>query len=220
MTILANFQDPALWWFRKGFTEAAQRVGEPAVVFSMWNPQNAPEAGIPYCPHCWVDEYSHPDPMCPYCFGTGFAGGIRKAWFANVIRTNPSQKNAVDQKMGRLAGEDAVLDLPWFMDVWEFDFAVFVNGWNVGEDGSYTPVEQEAWKIAAAPQSKFMKTGSVQYSKKIKIATKCDIKRVNMNAPILGVRWQSLPELDSSAFFCPTPAGDPALPIVMASAQV
>ena len=220
MTVLANFQDPALWWFRKAFEEGAQRIGEPVVALSMWNAQNAPEAGIAHCPRCWTEGYGHPDPLCPYCFGTGWEGGIRKAWFCNAIRTNPSQQNAVDQKMGRLAGESAVLDLPWYCDVWEFDFALFINGWSLGEDGRYSPLEQEAWQIAAAPQVKYMKTGSVQYSGKIKISVKADIKRVNMdNSPILGVKWQTLPQLSSTAFFCPTQQGEPSLPVVLASSS-
>lgn len=221
MTVLSNYQDPAIWWFRKGFEEAAQMYGEPAVLLSMWNEQNAPEAGIAHCPECWNEVYGQAYPLCPVCFGTGWNGGIRKAWFTNVIRTNPSQKNAVDQKMGRLAGEDAVLDFPWQAELWEFDFALFVNGWKIDPDtGKYAPVEQEAWQIASTPQVKWMKTGSVQYSNVNKIASRADIKRVNVAHPIMTLEWQTLPLLSSSAYFAPTEKGSSSLPVVMASSGI
>lgn len=223
MAVLRNYRDPAVNLFRKQFNEAAQWWGEPAVLFSMWNPQNVQNQDLPiaHCPHCWDDDYGQSNTsggICPYCFGTGFTGGIRKAWFTNVIRTNPSQTNKIDKLQGHLAGEEATMQAPWQADLWEKDFVLFVNGWEETDvSGIYAPLVQEAWQIAAPPQVKNIKDGSSNYSKMVKICSKCDIKRVNMNHPIMNVEWAALPQLNSDAFFVPTPKGEDSMGALLAS---
>lgn len=224
MAVLHNYRDPAVNMFRKQFQEAAQWWGEPAILLSMWNAQNAENQNPPVerCPQCWSGTYGQANPKCPVCFGTGWKGGIRKAWFANVLRTNPAQTNRVDKKQGHLAGEEATLDIPWQADMWEFDFVLFVNGWSLdpNEPGAYLPDVQEAWKIAAPPQTKYLKDGSSNYAGFNKISSKCQIKRVNMDLPVTAVHWASLPSLNSDAFFAPTPSSPSGLGVVMSSSSI
>lgn len=222
MAVLHNFRDPAVNMFRKQFNEAAQWWGEPAVLFSLYNPQNTADLDPPveHCPACWSPVRAQANPKCPVCFGTGWKGGIRKAWFTNVLRTNPAQVNKVDKAQGRLAGEEATLDIPWQADLWEFDVVLFINGWNAEGDGDYTPAVQEAWKVSAPPQVKYLKDGSSNYSSLVKISSKCQIKRINMALPITSVHWASEPSLNSDAFFAPTPSGNSGMGVVLASSSI
>ena len=212
MAVLHNYRQSSLMWLQKAINEANQWVGEPCLVLSMWNPQNAPANGISRCPHCWDTVYGNSEPdgnVCPYCYGTGWEGGIRKGWFINAVKSNPAYKNQVDKKMGRLAGADAVLLLPGVCDVWEFDYALFINGGQINDDGSHTPVAKEAWKISAPPQIKFLKDGSGNYSIALRAGEKTDVKAINMSHPITNITFDSVPDLSTLAYFAPSPAGEP-----------
>ena len=213
-----NYRAASLNWLQKGVQEVGQWVGEPCLVLAMYNPQNAPAEGIKHCPLCWSPIYKQSSTsggICKACYGTGWEGGIKQGWFINAVRTNPSFTNNVDRKMGHLSGAKASLLLPGCCDVWEFDFVLFINGWEKTAEGNFKPMLKEAWQISTAPQSRFLKDGSINYSTISRAGSKVDIGAINMDHPISQITFDQIPNLTASAFFAPTPQApfNPGAPI-------
>ena len=149
MTLLRSQKIGGVRYIRKAVREALEAEGELAIYYQMYNPQNS--AGVPRCTHCLNGAYQQSDwgasMICPYCFGTTFAGGIRQAWFTPLLFSKPDVRDE-HHPYGDLAEQTSDLYLPDFISAWKGDFAVRINGlvWTArSEDGSV--IEKDTFVI-------------------------------------------------------------------------
>lgn len=195
MTVLNQQNNSGVHLFRQWVTEAHELEGELCLVLSMYNPQNS--EGIDRCPVCTNSSYDQSDyegfdtdtEFCPACFGTTYKGGIRKAYIAPLLLNEPTLRNQVDNN-GSIASYSVDFQFPYWLDIFEFDFVLRLNGWDIQEEGNglytVTPKTIEAYKLQV-PKIYTVKDGFGYMGSDQKIASKATGISVNTEHPICNI---------------------------------
>ena len=195
MTVLNQQTNTGTNLFRQWVTEAHELEGELCLVLSMYNAQNS--EGIERCPTCSNPSYLQSDyegfdsdsEICPDCFGTTYKGGIRKAYIAPLLLSEARLQNQVDTN-GDIASYVIDFQFPFWLEIFEFDFVLRLNGWNIQEEGNglytVTPKIIEAYQLQI-PKIYTVKDGFGYMGESQKIASKATGTSVNTNNPILNI---------------------------------
>lgn len=216
MTVLRNQKLGGIRWLKKSVREALELNGELGIYYQMYNPQNA--EGVPRCSHCFEAGYAQPystapQGICPYCFNTTYEGGIKQAFFVPLLFSKPDISDD-HQPYGDLAQQRAKVYFPDYIESWEHDFVVRINGFNLVSENPFkiTPSAVEVWKIQT-PQVSIVKDGLSQIGSFQKIGSHAVASLVNIPHPIAKMAF-SAPYLSR---FTPTPKQGPLLNASFAS---
>ena len=195
MVVLNSWKNSGRSLLKKNVQEAFQWLGENAVVLSMFNSQNAGDT--PRCVHCWDPDYGQSDTsgrICPYCYGTGYEGGIRKMWCCPIITSQPDFAQLYENK-GQLAEEILNFQLPDYVEVWQDDFILRLNGWQTKEENNsfvMNPAITRAYELAT-PQLQFVKDGFGYMGSVQRIGSVTIGSAVNIKHPICSLLLNGLP---------------------------
>ena len=196
MVVLNSWKPSGRDILRKNVQEAFQWLGENALVLSMFNSQNAGD--VPRCPYCYDGIYGASDTsgkICPYCYGTSYEGGIRAMWLCPILPSEPAFAELYEAK-GQMAQELLRFQLPDYVEVWQDDFILRLNGWEAKEEaGTFTmlPSISRAYEIDT-PQPQFVKDGLGYMGTEQRIGTVAFGVAVNIKHPICSVLLEGLPE--------------------------
>ena len=197
MTILNDRKNGGINLFREWATEAGEFQGELCLVLQMYNPQNS--EGIERC-ECYNEMYGQSDyqgslECCPLCFGTTFKGGVRNSYIAPLLISEPNLSNQVKPN-GSIATYTANFQFPWYVDVFEFDYVLRLNWWDITQndqkEGMYTvkPLKTEAWQIQT-PHIYTVKDGLGYMGSGQKTGSKAQGSLVNFNNPIMKIALET-----------------------------
>ena len=199
MVVVNTYKNSGPEILKKCVQEAQQWLGEPALVLSMWNSQNA--KNTPRCKHCYNPAYGQSntgDDICPYCYGTTYEGGIRAMWLCPIIVSNPEYTQLYDRR-GQLAEQWINFQLPDYVEVWQNDFILRLNGWenvdNVTTDGQYLsmrPLISRGYQLDT-PTPKYVKDGYGYLGTAQRVATIAQGAVINTEHPINNVCLAGVP---------------------------
>ena len=195
MVVLNSWKPSGRDILRKNVQDAQQWLGENAAVCSMYNSQNA--EGVPRCSHCFNPIYgssSTSGGICQWCYGTGYEGGIRKMWLCPVLPSQTDYSQTYDNR-GQLAGELMGFQLPDYVETWQDDFILRLNGWQVKNTNgifTMTPAITTVYELDT-PQPQFVKDGLGFMGTEQRIGTMVLGSLVNTPHPICKLFLNGLP---------------------------
>ena len=195
MAILNAHNISGLEILRENVQEAQQWLGETACVISMFNSQNAGDQ--PRCSHCYSNVYgqsSTENGVCPFCYGTSYEGGIKSIWLTSIIVSRPKWDYQV-QPRGEIAMEWYDIQIPNYCQVWQNDFVLRLNGWNLisQQPLSISPRITTAYQLGV-PTYSTLKDGLEYMGTDAIIGTKVQAKLVNMTHPITSLFLKNIPD--------------------------
>ena len=190
MTVVRVYQPHTVSHMQRQVMDALQITGERSIVLVMWNSQNVTHE-VERCEHCYDPVYGDSDTtggICPYCFGTTYAHGVKEAHFTSAIFSSIGGSSSYDKSRGEFDVEDSTIQVGPFIDIHEKDYVLKIDGWDV-DDGGVQPICRDLWQVKASYNSAYFKDGFVSLGDSNIVGTSLPISRTDQSNPLSDVTF-------------------------------
>lgn len=190
MTVVRVYQPHTISHMQRQVMDAMQITGERSIVLVMWNSQNALK-DTPRCEHCYDQVNGSTDTtggICPWCFGTTYAHGVKEAHFTSTIFSSIGGSSTYDKSKGEFDVEDSTIQVGPFIDIHEKDYILKIDGWNVDDDG-VSPICHDLWQVKASYNSAYFKDGFSGLEDSNIVGTSLPISRTDQSNPLSDIMF-------------------------------
>lgn len=190
MTVVRVQQPHTVSHMQRQVLDALQIVGERAIALVMWNSQNADD-DTPRCEHCYDEVTGGTDTtggICPYCFGTTYAHGIKEAVFTSAVFSAIGGDSKYDKSLGEFDLQTSRVQVGPYIDIHDKDYVLKIDGWDITEKGA-APRFQEIWQVQQSFNSAYFKDGFSPTGDSSIIGTNLPVGRTDQSNPIARIRF-------------------------------
>ena len=197
MSLIRMHQEHTLTTHRKAVDDAASIVGEMVFALAMYS---SLRPASKRCSICYDDVYGNTTTssidgtICPSCFGTTYANGVKTINFTKATIGRAKHQQAMDGSKGQSEMMSSRCSILWPSDLNNKDYIIRVLSWEENSDSIIHAKDIDVFKVVSSPVNTFLKDGLNPTGTSSSLMGQAfDIVRQAPDHPLRSVIWPGMP---------------------------